>query len=810
MLTSLLQDLRHSLRLMVRAPGFTVAALLMLALAIGATTAVFSIVYGVLLRPLPYPDASHIVRLSEEHPGGVSIIRDDRLSNLTFDAWSASPLTIDAMAAYSSDRYIVDDGKGIERIEGAAISPSAVSLLGMVPTLGRGFRPEEAATGSDGVIILSDGLWRTRFGGDHAVIGRVVLIDGRPHEVIGVAAPEFYFPDRDARFWKPYVLPTRTANGTSMMSVLARLKPGVTAQQAAAEGTAAARSVTRPISAELLLGKGGPVEVRVRALDEAIARRVRPALLVLSAAVALVLVIACANVANLLLARGTSRSRELAVRAALGAGGARLARQLLTESAVLAVLGGVAGVFLAWGFVRAMPAWAPEGFPRIADVRLDGRVLGFAALLSALAGGLAGVFPAWRASRIDLTPALRDGDGRSVGAGARVRSALLAFEAALSVVLLVGAALLGRSFVALVNVDPGYDPANVLTGRVYVTGAVATPERRQQFVQALAERLRSAPGVVAAGVGNMAPLGESSFVSGFAFGVNESGQQIVARALQYVVTAGYAEALGLRLKEGRFLQPADETAPVQAMLVNDAFVRAYVTDGKSVVGRRYRGLLGSDQVTTEIVGVVGDVLKDGLDTKAQGEVYLAHGPGRGIRREINVVIRTAGDPDAFAPTLRSLVRDLEPAAAVDRVGTLSRSVAESVGEPRFATTVLGMFAALALAIAAAGLYGVLSYNVTQRRRELGIRAALGATRGRVMSMVIREGLTVTGVGLLAGLLASVLVARRLEPLLFGVQPLDAVSFGMVPLVLLGVAAVACTIPARRAAATDPASTLRSD
>jgi predicted permease len=376
--------------------------------------------------------------------------------------------------------------------------------------------------------------------------------------------------------------------------------------------------------------------------------------------------------------------------------------------------------------------------------------------------------------------------------------------------LLIGAALLVRSFVALVHVNPGYDATNVLTGRIYVTGTAATPARRVQIVQSLVERLRAMPGVEAAGISNMAPLGESSFIAGFSFGVNQSGQPVVARALQYIVTAGYAEALGMRLKEGRLLLAADETSPLQAMLVNEAFVRAYVTDGKSVVGRRYRGLLGSDQVTTEIVGVVGDVLKDGLDGQAQAEVYLAHGETRGIRREINVVVRTAGDPLAFAGTLRSLLADVEPTAALDRVGTMSSRVADSVSEPRFATTVLGMFAVLALAIAAAGLYGVLSYNVTQRRRELGIRAALGATRARVMTMVLRDGLAVTIVGLILGMLASVAVARRLQPLLFGIQPLDALSFAIVPLVLLAVAVLACTIPARRAAATDPASTLRSD
>ena len=794
---------------MRRAPGFTAAALVTLSLAIGATTAVFSAVYGVLLRPLPYPESNRIVLLSEEHPGGVAVLREDRLSNLTFYAWGTKPRTIGALAGYSRNTYLVDLGDGLERIEGAAIAPAGQPLLGMVPALGRVFRDEDAVSSADTSIVLSDAFWRVRFGADPGVLGRTILIDGRQHEIVGVARPGFYFPDRDARFWKPFVPPARTVANTQLMSVIARLEPGVTPAQAAAEGTAAARSVTRPISAELLFGKGGPVEVRVRPLSDAIGRRVKPGLIVLLAAVGLVLFIACANVANLLLARGTTRARELAVRAAMGAGAGRLARQLLTESAVLTFAGGLVGVVLAWALVRALPVWAPEGFPRVEDVRLDPGMLAFAAFVSAIAGGLAGLYPAWRASRVALTLSLREGDSRSAGAGTRVRSALLMLEAALSVVLLIGAALLVRSFVALVSVNPGYDRGHVLTGRIYLTGAAATPERKQALVRALVERLRSGPGVVHAGVANMAPLGESTFMSGFAFGVNQSGQEIVARALQYVVTAGYAEALGMRLLEGRLLQPSDETSSMQAMLVNDAFVRAF-GDGKPVVGRRYRGLLGSDKVTTEIVGVVGNVLKDGLDTQPRPEVYLAHSSVIGIRREVNVIVRTVGNPEAFAAPLRSMVREIEPTAAVDEVGALAKRVSDSVGEPRFAMTVLAMFASLALAIAAAGLYGVLSYTVSQRQRELGIRAALGATRGRVMTLVLREGLMVTSAGLAAGLLLSAMIVRQLEPFLFGIQPIDPVSFAVVPMILLAVAVVACSVPARRAAATDPATALRAE
>ena len=812
-MNTLLQDLRHALRLMVRAPGFTFAALVTLALAIGVNTAVFSVVYGVLLRPLPYTAPDRIVMLSEEHPGGRAIIRDPRLSNLTFEAWRGSARTLEGMSAYSQQTFTIAHGNDTERVEGGSLSPTALATLGVTPAKGRFFRPEEAVTGNNNVVFLSDRFWRSTLASDANVVGRTLQIDGRTHEIIGVAPSWFYFPDRDALFWTPYVLPSTTDGSMRILPAFARLTTGSTAEQAAAEGTAAARTVKRPMAAELLFGKGGPVEVRVNSLADSVARRVKPALVVLMAAVGLVLLVACANVTNLLLARGTARARELAVRAALGAGAGRLARQMLTESAAIAFLGGALGVFMAWGLTNAVPAWAPEGFPRLDDVRLDGRMLGFALFLSLLAGALAGLLPALRASRGELSPTLRTGDNRTTGSGEKVRSLLLAFEAALSVVLLIGAALLVRSFITLANVDPGYDSRNVLTGRIYLNGAASAPERRAQLIESLIARLRTTPSVMAAGASNMAPLGESSFVSGFSFGTDAAGQKVVARALQYVVTAGYAEALKLRIKEGRAITVADESSPVEAMLVNEAFARAYITDGRPVVGRRFTGLLAKGNLTTEIVGVVGDVLKDGLDTKPQPEIYLALNKAdteHGITREINLVIRTSGDPNAFASSLRSLVREIEPSAALGRVGTLSSQVADSVSEPRFSTAVLGAFALLALGIAVTGLYGVLSYNVTQRRKEIGIRAALGATRIDLIGLVVRQGLTVTLVGLGAGVLVAALAARRLEPLLFGIAPLDLASFVTMPVILLIVASLACVIPARRAAATDPATTLRAE
>ena len=809
-MNTVVQDLRHALRLMSRAPGFTLAALATLALAIGVNTAVFSAVYGVLLRPLPYAEADRIVRLSELHPGGAAIVTDGRLSNLTFDAWRDSARTIEAAAAYSSQSYILGGIAEPTRIEGAPVSPSLFGLLGVTPAVGRFFRADDAVQGAARVVVLSHALWQSRFGGEASAIGRTMQLDGEVHEIVGVAPAWFYFPDRDAQLWTPYVLPTGGQGSISVMYVVARLKPGFTVDQAAAEGTLAARSVKRPMAADLMFGKGGPVEVRVRRLVDQMTMGVRPAMLVLMAAVGLVLLVACANVANLLLARGIARSRELSVRAALGAGRARLARQLLTESVALSLAGGLLGVFLAWGVMKALPAWAPEELPRLADVRLDVRVLAFAVLVSLVAGAFAGVFPALRAARTELTPALRSNDQRSVGGSERIRSLLLAAEAAVSVVLLIGAALLVRSFVALVSVNPGYDPTNVLTGRVYLSGPAATPERRLQIVEALVDRVRSSPGVVSAGAGSMAPLNASTAISGFQFRPSGAGEPVLARALYYVVTPGYAEALGLRKIEGRLIEPQDSTSPIQTMVVNESFVKSYMNDGQPVAGRRFQGLMAEPNVTTEIVGVVGSVLKDGLDREARPEMYFVHSKAREITREINLIIRTHSDPAAFVPTLRSIVRDVEPTAALGEAGTLASRVSASVAQPRFATAILAAFAALALALAATGLYGVLSYSVSQRRREIGIRSALGATRANVIALVVRQGLAATVVGLVLGVIASALMARLLQPLLFGIRPLDVPSFALMPMILLVVALVACLVPARRAAATDPAITLRSE
>jgi predicted permease len=811
---SIRQDVRQALRAMAQQKGFTVAALVSLALGIGANTALFSVAYGVLLRPLPYAEADRLVRLSEQHPGAVAAVRAPLLSNFTFEAWQKATRTLEGLAAYSRELYTETSGPQPMRLSGTAVSPALFPLLGVPPAAGRLLLADDAREGAAPVVVISDRLWRDRFGGDPSAIGRSLTLDGTPHTIVGATPPEFYFPGRETLLWTPYTVAPGVAReghqSISIFSAVGRLRHGATAAQAAAEGTAAARGAERPMIAEAIFGKGGPVEVRVKTLLAEMTERVRPALLVLGVGVGFVLLICCANVANLLLSRGVARQRELAVRAAIGASRRRILRQMVTESLVLSVAGGLLGLALCWALLRALPALAPADFPRLADVRMDGRTLAFAALAAVAAGLASGLLPALRAAGTGLLSALREGAGASAGARTLwLRWGLLVVEAALAVVLLVGAGLLVRSFARLMQVDAGYDPGNVLLAQVGL-GPEAPPEGTKALLEALLERLEATPGVEAAGAGNMAPLLRSTAIT--LFNLPEPGPQgepITARAVTYVVTPGYAEALSLRLKEGRLLAAGDLRSGTRPILVNEAFARSYLADGRPVVGRRWESLPGAENVPTEVVGMVGNVLKDGLDAEPQSEIYTLPEYGFRLEREFTVVVRTAGDPLRTVPAVRALVGELEPTAVVD-VATLASRVAASVAQPRFAAATLAAFALLALTLASTGLYGVLSYNVSQRRREMGVRSALGAGQGSIVGLVLRQGLLVTVAGLALGIAGAAALTRLLGSLLFGVTPLDAVAFGSAPLLLLAVALVACLAPARRAAAVHPTEALRGE
>jgi putative ABC transport system permease protein len=831
---ALVRDVKQALRLLAGNPGFAAAALVTIALGVGGTAAVFSVVYGVLLRPLPYPEPERLVRLWEVHPGARAPIPGDRLSHLTYHAWSRSSESLQGIAAFHGADYTVTGFGGTERVRGTRATPSLFRVLRVSPAVGRFFNEEDAEEGAAPVVVLGHAMWRERFGSDPAVLGRMLRVDDEDRRIIGIAPPGFAFPQREVglrddrrevTLYTPLVVPTvePKANTVHVVNAVARLKGGVTMAQAEAEGTAFARSVERPWVADLHFGKGRPVEARVRSIVGQMTMSVRPALLVLAAGIGLVLLIACANVANLFLSRNSDRARELAVRAALGAGRARLLRQLLTESLVLSLIGGLVGMFLGWVLTAAVPLLAPADFPRLEEVRVDVWFLAAAAMAAAFVGIVAGATPAFRSSRVDLSSSMQAGGARSVGTtGARMRRALLVIEAALALVLLVGAALLSRSFVELLQVDAGYDSANVLTADLHLARPADTQDAEEEHDRRMSrltvstlERLRAIPGVRAAGAGTMAPFGGA--ISSFGFDLpgmtDADGRPVRAQAHEAVITPGYAEALGMRLEEGRFLRDADMTSPIVAMLVNETFAKTYFTDGKPLIGRRFVSMfpnrLGRDDAVVEIVGVVQDVQPAELDAAPYPHIYTAYRAGMDMGHA-TIIVKAERHPASLAPLLRGIVQQLDPSATLNRMGPLAAKISASVGEPRFATFVLAAFAVLALALASVGLYGVLSYNVAQRRREIGVRAALGATRGDVIRMVLREGLVVTMLGLAIGIVVAGFAARAMASVLFGVTPLDHVAFTLGVLLLLVVASAACLIPARRAAAIDPAEALRTE
>jgi len=816
----LLRDVRYALLTLRRTPGLTLTVLVTLALGVGATTAVFSVVHAVLLEPLPYPDSGQLVRLWEEHPGGQSPAGNRWLSLRTRLAWRGRSLTLEDAGAYGSYDYLVrQPGFEPSRLHGATVSPSVFRLLRITPAIGRVFLEGEDAAGAPPVVVLSDRVWRDRFAADPATVGGAIEIDGERRTIVGIARPDLAFPNPRVLFWIPAALPADAAqaNRTVVFTTLGRLRPGATPEQAEAEGTAVARTMPRTPSTEFFFGRGGAVVVRARPLVEDLTLAVRPAILLLSGAVALVLFIACANIANLLLSRGAARQRELTIRAALGGSRIRLVRQLLTESLVLSAAGGAAGLALAWMLVRLLPLAAPARFPRLEAIAIDGTTLLFGVTASVAAALCSALLPALRSTRGDLFQAFRGGEG-SVSAsanaphGRRLRLGLLIVEAAFAVVLAVGASLLAHSFLRLTDVDAGYDPDHVEIMRVQLPEGRDLEVRSDTLITRLLERVRATPGVTSAGAANMLPLMPMTAITGVTLpAAVGGGKPTSGRVLSYVVTPGYAEAMQLRLQDGRFFDEGDTTRGVRAAIVNQEFVRQFLT-GPRAVGLRLSPLYeDGDPAETEIIGVVGDVLKDGNDAARQPEMYFVHGSRtHRISGFPTFVVRGLAGHTELTATLRRLVREIDRGAAIDRVTPLRTLVSASWAQPRFAASVVSGFAGLAIVLSAIGLYGALSYTVSQRRRELGVRAALGATRGALVRLVLREGVSVTIAGVGLGIVAASVLTRLMTSLLFGTSPLDVFSFALGPTLLVIVGVAASLVPALRAASIDPARVLRGE
>jgi putative ABC transport system permease protein len=818
-LVSLLgQDVRSGWTALRRAPAFTVTAIATLALAIGATTSALASVYGVLLRPLPYAAPERLVRVWEERPGGVSPAGNRWLSRGAYAVWQTQSRTLDALGGYALVESHVRLGAEPVKVLGARISPAVLGTLGIAPQKGRLLTEDDDRAGAAPVVIVSDRLARERSGSPAGAAGSALVIDGIAHTIVGVMPPAFAFPEPGVRFWIPYAIPRSppAESGPFAFTALARLKPGVTVAQAEAEGTGAARAAPPHALTGFFFGTAAAAPiVHVRPLAEDMTMGARPALSMAGAAAALVLLIACANVASLLLSRGVARQRELAIRAALGGSRMRLLRHLLTESALIAISGSAFGLILAAFLMRSLRIASPPSVPRVEDLGFDGSFVVIWIVTTLIAALATGIAPAIRAARVEMADALRGSDRSAAeahrGARARrVRDALLVLEAAFAVILIVGATLLARSFVRLMAVDPGYTVDGVLIATMELPREA--PETRiDGLIDGALERLRATPGVIAAGAGAMIPLMRQTAMISFAVPASAAGgKATTGRGLVYWVTPGYAEALGLRLREGRFFEAGDRRSGTLRTIVNEEFVRQHLASAPAA-GLMLPGLVQAEgRLTAEIIGVVGDVLKDGHDRQPQPALYLIHG-AHGIRipERVQLVVRTAGDPAAFAPDVRALLRATDQEAVIAKVEPLVVSVAASLGARRLAALVMAGFATLAMALAGIGLFGALSYSVAQRRRELAIRAALGARRADIVRLVLREGLLVTLPGIVLGVAGAAAFSRLMQQLLFGVTPNDPITYAVASLALMMVSLSATVPPAFRAAAADPASTLQA-
>ncbi len=817
-LAGLAQDLRYAVRVLGRSRAHTLVAVLTMALGIGATTALFSVADGVLLKPLPWPDAGRLVQLSETREGGNNQF-GGILTNATYLAWKDASTTLESMAAWGKDDQTLTGEGEAERVPISDVTPSLFPLVRARPLLGRVFGPTDER---EKVLVLSYGLWRQRFGGDPNVLGRIVRLDTQPYRVVAVMPRDFAFPDRETRGWipmsvRPVLSPDEpNSRALSMMRVIGRLRPGVTPAQAAAEGTARGR--TAPdlgLVGVAVFGTTGKVTVSAAPMLDAMTADVRPAILVFLAAVALLLVTATANVASLQLARATTRTREVAIRSALGAGRPRLARQLLVESTLLGAAGGLAGLALAWAIVRALPALLPANFPRLDAIGVDGRVVAFAAALSLATGVLFGLIPLVQARRLDLVASLAEDGLAPVGGGvrsrtARTRAVIMAGQVAITCVLLVGGALLGRSFVALLHADRGYDPANVLTARLDMPEAAYTPARRAQVLDALLARLHAYPGVRAGAVTSVLPLGGFDALMAFTMPARDgTSGEVQVHVTPRTVSAGYFDAMRIRLLAGRDFTDADTRTSLPVVIVNRTFADRYLAG--SAVGQTLPLGRGSDRPDWQIIGVIDDVRQRGATEPAQPEIYYstaqrADGYGSSVAF---LVVRTASDPATLVPTLRAFVHDEDPTLALESVETMEDRLVTSLARPRLYAMLLGGFGLFALAIAGAGLFGVLSYSVAQRAREIGVRTALGARPRDIVRLVVGQALAMTAGGLVVGLAAAFALVRYLSTFLFGVSAHDPASFLAVPIVLAIVAIVAAAAPARRAARVDPQRVLRA-
>ena len=798
---TLLRDIRYGIRSLIKRPAFTIVALIALALGIGANTAIFSLVNGVLLRPLPFEEPDRLVWMwgNIRNAGNRASVSppdflDFRNENKTFEEFAASftmPLALN----------LTGSGEP-ERLSAAGITGNYFQALGAKPLLGRTFVVENEKPGNDQVVVLSYALWQKRFGGDPAIVGKTITLDGKAREVIGVMPQHFNFP-RAAGLWFPInfdIDPDMKLRKAHFMRPIGKLKEGVTIAQAQADMDVIARRLE-----EQYPESNTGWSLRLVSLREQLVGNTRPTLFILLGAVGFVLLIACANVANLLLVRAAARQKEIALRTALGAGRFRIVRQMITESVLLALMGGTLGTLLAiWG-VDLLVTLSADNIPSTAQISIDATVLGFTLLISLLTGVLFGLAPALRTMNLNLTDSLKEG-GRSGSEGARrnrTRSVLVVIESAVAVMLLVGAGLLVRSLIQLQNTSPGFDAHNVMTMNLTLTREkYSTPEKASSFFQELEGRVRGLPGVESVGLVTELPL--SGQLNDMPFSVEGRPPVTIDQAFDADfrrVNQHYLSTLRIPLLRGRNFTEQEVRQSAKVLLISE-LLASQVFPNEDPLGKRLIFVMGPQP--WEIIGIVGDIRDRALETQPLPAMYLpTYANGR-----TNLVIRTQGDPTSITAAVRKEVQALDPDQPVADVRTMEQWVETSVAAPRYRTLLLGLFALLALVLASTGIYGVMSYSVAQRTHEIGVRMALGARQLDVLKLVVRQGMGLVLIGVALGLVGAFALTRVMSSLLFGVGAKDPVTFAVVATLLTLVALVACYVPARRATKVDPLVALR--
>jgi putative ABC transport system permease protein len=805
-LTDLLHDLRYAARLQRKNPGFTIIAVIALALGIGANTAIFSVVNTVLLRPLPYKDPERLVMVWEDatkhgYPR-------DTPAAANFVDWRDQSQVFEGMAAIADTSFNLTGSGEPERLEGRRVSANMFPLLGVEPQIGRVFTAAEDQPGAQRVVLLSHALWQRRFGGDPGIVGQSLTLNGETYVVVGVMPARFKFPSSDDQAWVPIAFTQEEAGNrnTHYLEVLARLKSGVSLSQAQSEmSTIAARLQQQYPQQNADLG------AVVQPLHEHLVGDIKPALLVLLGAVGLVLLIACANVANLLLARAAVRQKEIAVRVALGARRWRLIRQFLTESVLLSTLGGLVGLAIAYGGMVLLKAFIPENISQARAISIDLKVLSFTLLVSVATGLIFGLTPAIQAARFNQIETLKEGgrDAATGGGGKRLRGLLVMAEVAISLVLLIGAGLLINSFLRLRNVDPGFRAENLLTMKIVLPEPkYEEMERRSAFYTELIQRVQSLAGVRSAALTTNLPL----YRQGNSIGINiegrpapPPGQELIV--VTRIISPGYFDTMSIPLLRGRQLTDQDTETTPNVVVISETMARRF-WPGEDAVGRRIAvGRIRSPADWVQVIGVAKDVRQFELNAEPKPQMYLTHRQF-GFFDLRDLVVKTDVDPASLAATVRKAVWEIDKDQPVSNIQTMEQILADSIARQRFSMMLLAIFAAVALVLAAVGIYGVMSYSVAQRTHEIGIRMALGAQTGAVLKLAVGYGMKLVMAGIVIGLIAAFALTRVMSTLLFGVTATDPTTFALISLLLIAVAVLASYLPARRATRVNPIIALR--